>query len=191
VLAPVLVTAPASAIVTVAEAKAHMAVDHVEDDALIGSLIDAATAHLDGWTGVLGRALVTQTWRQSFPCFQDMLRLRLGPVASITSVGYVDPARATQTASSSLYTLLADDLGAFVWLKEGATWPSTIDEPDAVTVTYVAGVAAAAVPKAIRQAILLLAGQWYRSREATGDVAAVELPFAVSALIAPYRRVGV
>lgn len=192
-LAPVLVTAPAEAIVSLAEAKAHLVVDHGEDDALIESLVAAATAHLDGWSGVLGRALVAQTWRQGFDGFRDCLRLRLGPVADITSVAYVDTAGAAQTVSTSLYRLLADDLGAFVHLAEGMAWPSTACRPDAVTVTFVAGTAAADVPKPIRLAILMLVAQWYRAREAAsdpgGDVG--ELPFAVTALIAPFRRVGV
>jgi hypothetical protein len=34
---------------------------------------------------------------------------------------------------------------------------------------------------------LLLVAQWYRTREAVGQAQNVELPFAVNALLSPYR----
>ena len=61
---PVLVTPPAETPVSRTEAKAHLRVDGTGDDDLIDGLIDAAVAHLDGYTGILGRCMVTQTWRQ-------------------------------------------------------------------------------------------------------------------------------
>lgn len=63
-LAPVRVTPPAEPPVSLEEAKAHLRVDFGDDDLYVAGLIEAATAHLDGWSGILGRALVTQTWRQ-------------------------------------------------------------------------------------------------------------------------------
>jgi uncharacterized phiE125 gp8 family phage protein len=46
------------------------------------------------------------------------------------------------------------------------------------------------VPEPIKQAILLLVGAWFENREAvlTGTIVAT-LPFAVDALLAPYRVV--
>ena len=46
-------------LLTTAEAKAHCRVDTSDDDTLIASLVKAATAHLDGWSGILGRCLVS------------------------------------------------------------------------------------------------------------------------------------
>jgi uncharacterized phiE125 gp8 family phage protein len=66
---PVLVTPPVAAPVSLAEAKAHLRVDFDDEDALISGLIDAATQHLDGWSGVLGRALMPQTWEMSLDRF--------------------------------------------------------------------------------------------------------------------------
>jgi len=62
---PVRVTAPADRPVTLAEVKNHCRIDHSDDDTLVQSYIDAAVAHVEGWSGVLGRCLVTQTWRQT------------------------------------------------------------------------------------------------------------------------------
>jgi uncharacterized phiE125 gp8 family phage protein len=190
-LAPVRTIAPAETPVSLAEAKAHLRVEHSDDDALITGLIAAATDHLDGWSGVLGRCLVTQTWRQDFAGFADCLRLPLGPVASITSVTYLDGDNAEQTLPDTDYQLLTDALGALVALAPGRSWPATCARPDAVSVTFVAGSAADDVPPALKVAIMLLVGHWYERREAIDGNTLAELPFSVSALIAPYRRIGV
>lgn len=195
-LAPVRTVAPTETPVTLAEAKAHVrASEFDDDDAFITALIDAATAHVDGYTGILGRALVTQTWRHDFcewPA-DGVLRLPLAPVASITSVKYSDADNAEQTVTASgNYALLADARGPFARFTSGFTAPALYDErQDRVRVTYVAGYGAAtAVPAAIKAAMLLMIGHWYRSREAVvvGQTPA-DLPMGVDALLTPYRRV--
>lgn len=60
--APVRIIAPAELPVMLSDAKAHLRVDFDDDDFLIGSMVNAATDYLDGWNGILGRCLVTQTW---------------------------------------------------------------------------------------------------------------------------------
>src|SRR5690606_3870606 len=47
------------------------------------------------------------------------------------------------------------------------------------------------VPEPIKVAILLLVGHWYQNREAATAKSISELPYAVSALIAPYRRIEI
>ncbi|WP_426041508.1 head-tail connector protein [Brevundimonas sp. TWP2-3-4b1] len=187
---PVRTVAPAVTPVTLAEAKAHLRVDHTDDDSLIGVLIEAATGHLDGWSGVLGRALVTQTWSQAFDAFADPLRLPM-LAKTVASVTYVNQAGATITVSSADYVLAADALGSFVECAYGVTWSSPRDQTRAVTVTFTAGEAAASVPSAIKAGILLMVGDLYANREGvvTGTITAINP--TVSALIAPYRRVGV
>ncbi|MCX5478457.1 head-tail connector protein [Kaistia geumhonensis] len=193
-LAPVLITAPAETPVSLAEAKAHCRVDHDDDDLLIEALILAAVGHLDGWSGVLGRALVTQTWRQDFFGFGSTrcgpLRLALSPVSSISSLTYFEPSGAQQALSAGVYRLLTDERGPFVECVGDSTWPSTACRSDSVSVTYVAGVAAADVPAPIKAATLLIVGHLYANREAVAESTLAALPYAVDALIAPYRRVG-
>lgn len=189
-LSPVLIEGPTSAPVSLDEAKAHCRVDHAEDDALISGLIAAATAHLDGYTGILGRALVSQTWRQDFGRFCASMRLPLAPVASEPTISYWDTDLVQQDVDPSLYSLLSDARGPFISLQPGQSWPASARRPDAVSVTYVAGYGDD-VPRPIRQAILLMVGHWYENREAVAAGDQRELPLAASALIAPYRRVGV
>lgn len=48
------------------------------------------------------------------------------------------------------------------------------------------------MPQAIKQAMLLMIGHWYATREAVniGNIVS-ELPIGARALLAPYRRIGV
>lgn len=192
-LAPVLITAPAATPVSLTEAKAHCRVDHDDDDALITALIAAAVGHLDGWTGVLGRALVTQKWREQFGGFGAALcalRLALAPVANIESVVYVD-FDGQHTLDPARYVVVSEALGCALRPASGWNWPPTARRFDAVTVTYVAGTPAADVPAPIKAAILLIVGHLYQHREAVAENTLATLPFAVDALIAPFRRVGI
>jgi uncharacterized phiE125 gp8 family phage protein len=193
-LRPVRTVPPAETPVSLDEAKLHCRVDHNAEDALITGLIAAAATHLDGWTGILGRALVNQTWRQTLPGFPSgaVIGLALAPVQSITSITYHDGANVEQTLAPAVYALLDDQLGPFVTLQVGQSWPATFAREDAVTVTYVAGYGPTRtdLPEAIRHAMLLLIGHWYEHREAVVNGASkAQLPLAVQALLGPFRRV--
>jgi uncharacterized phiE125 gp8 family phage protein len=191
-LAPILITAPASPPITLEMAKQHLRVSDSEEDVLIQAYIEAATAHLDGWSGILGRALVTQTWRQDFASFSPALPLPLHPAQTITSVTYIDAAGDQQTVPAADYDLVADSMGGSVMLKPGRAWPATGQALRPVSVTYVAGLPAAEVPAPIRSAILLMVGDLYANRETTASSAArIPMAATVEALIAPWRRGGV
>lgn len=194
-LRPVRTSAPAAA-VSLDEIKRHVnASDFDDDNTLLGVLVQAATDHLDGWTGILGRCIVSQDWRQDFGCWPACRDLRL-PFHDVTSVvvKYSDTNDADQTVSDSLYETLSDARGAFVRLRETFDAPAFNDQrSDPIRVSFTSGFGAPdAVPAAIKVAIMMLAAHWYANREAVaiGDTAA-PLPMAVDALIAPYRRVGV
>lgn len=190
-LAPVRSVAPSVDLVTLAEAKAHLRVDHSDEDTYIGTLIAAAASYLDGYSGRMGRALLQQTWTQDFDAFSDKMRLPVGDLIAVSSVTYYDASNVQQTLATSVWTSLTDNRGAYVTLKPEQTWPAVYARPDAIRVTWTAGfgTTAASVPVAIKQAALLLIGQWYAAREAAGDGSrSTELPFAVEALIAPFIK---
>lgn len=194
-LRPTLSSGPAAlTFLTLAEAKAHCRIDHSDDDALITSLVNAVESYLDGYSGILGRALINQTWVQSLCDFCDPTRLPVGIASSITSITYFDLSNVQQTLATSVYQLLTDDRGSYVSLKPLQLWPQLYDREDAVTITWVAGYGAAAanVPAAIRAAALLILGNLYENREAVVlDTTAIPLPMGAQSLLAPFRRVGV
>ncbi|WP_196258573.1 head-tail connector protein [Pelagibacterium limicola] len=195
---PVLVTPPAILPVTIAEAKVALRIDGSDEDAFIGGLIRAAVAHLDGWTGILGRCLVEQEWRQDFDKFAPCLRLPLWPVISVSSITWRNRAGQLATVAQSGYALKADMLGAYIRFKRDYAAPTDLAEIAAVSVTFKAGYPntgddepKSTVPEAIKTAILMLLGHWEANREAVnvGNIT-TELPLGVAALLAPYRRAG-
>lgn len=190
-LRPVRTIAPAEDLIDTSEAARFCReADDVQTAVTIAAFVQAATDHLDGWSGILGRALVTQTWRQDFEYFCDRNRLPLDPVQSVTSVTYYDSSNVQQALSTSVYQLLTDDRGPYVTLKYGQVWPVVYPREDAVSITAVFGYGAASVvPQAIKQAALHLVSHWNEHREAVGDEMH-ELPLAVNSLITPYRRVS-
>ena len=188
----VLITAPTADPVTYIEAKAHIRIDDDNEQDLIESLITAATQHVEQ---VLSRQLVTATWKLTLDCFPSggAIDLPRPPGASVVSVVYTDAAGAAQTLSASSYQLDTSSTPARLALAPGSSWPTVgSGYLGAVQITYTAGYGAAAtVPKAIKQAILFLVALWFELREpvVVGTIIA-EIPFAVRALLAPYRVWG-
>jgi len=108
------------------------------------------------------------------------------------SVVYRDLDDDAQTLDPGAYILLPSAGCDGVVRATDAAWPATATRPDAVTVTFSAGYATAAdVPAAIKQAMLLMVGFWYETREdATIGAAVHAIPLSADRLLAPYRRVA-
>ena len=183
-----------SALISTADAKAHLRVEHSSHDTMIDRLVAAATAALDGPHGFLRRALVTQTWLWSLPCFPlgSELHIPLPPLQSVTSVQYYDASDVQQTLSASAYyTYTADKSDGYIKLKNTQFWPITYERDDAVTVTFVAGYgAASAVPEPIIQAALMRVANMYTFAGDTvtgGDGVKDAVSETEARLLAPYR----
>jgi uncharacterized phiE125 gp8 family phage protein len=189
-LKPVRMVAPAVTPVSLEEAKGHVRVTHNDEDGDIQAYLDAAVAYLDGWGGILGRCMVTQTWRQDMATFPSMIRLPF-PDAQSATVAYTDPDGATQAFTD--FHLAVDALGSALILEDGASWPDVAVRPDAVRVTGVYGYGLAAdVPDSLKMAIKLLVGHWYANREAVViGGAPADVPLAFDALIAASRWLSV
>lgn len=186
-----LVTPPTADPVSLEEAKAQVRVHQDDEDAYIASLITAATRHVER---TLGISLMERTYKLTLDAFADAIELPRGPVSSVTSVQYVDVGGLTQTVATDAYS--TDLISApRQWLvrNSGATWPTTIDAVNAVSVTYVAGYDELPAELAdLKHAILLLVGHWYAQRETVnvGNIVS-EVPLAFDALVQPHRMVMV
>lgn len=196
-LKPVRVTPPAVPLLSLEEAKVHCRVDADDEDGLIEGLIAAATDHLDGWSGILGRCLVNQQWRLGLIGFPTWGGVKLPfPDVSAASVSYVDENGDEQSLDDDLFEVVEGWGGSILRARsQSQTWPAVSTDaaaPVAATITSGYGPAAEDVPAAIRQAALLMVGHWYEHRQAavTGLTVA-ELPMAVDALLAPHRVVRI
>lgn len=181
-----VITPPSAEPVSLSEAKLHLRVENNLEDAFIGSLITAARQMAEHYTG---RVFVNQTIQTATDEFSDPIVLPVSPVIAIVSVKYIDANGAEQTISSGNYVLHKDDQSPYIRPAYGTAWPSVRGQDDAVRISYTAGYGAAAdVPAAIKQYILLHVANYYKNRESlnVGNIVN-EMPF-VKTLLDPFRR---
>lgn len=104
----VRVTAPSALPISVAEAKAQMRVEGNDEDTIIERLINAAVAFVDV-QGVLGFAMITQTWGQWVGPNPGTVMLSLGPVQSVSAIKYYDINGTLQTATLADFNVFGTD----------------------------------------------------------------------------------
>lgn len=107
-------------------------------DELIAGLVLAAQSELDGPKGVLGISVAEQIVEVRYDAFCARLPLPGGPVVpgSVT-ITYLDSAGSVQTLDEAAYVLLSD---GSVTPATGSSWPATANQPEAVTIQYIAGI---------------------------------------------------
>lgn len=148
-----LITPAAALAVTLAEAKLACRFDPTDlDDDITAMILDATrlTEH------ELGQCVMPQTWELTLDAFPSAFELTRVPVASITSIKYVDSFGVLTTLDPGAYALdNADAHGlAYAVPAYGTSWPATRDQINAVALRYVAGYAdAASVPSQIKRQI--------------------------------------
>lgn len=190
-----LITAPASEPVTIEEAKAHLRVDHGDDDTLIEALQKAARFHAEKF---LGRALVSQTWdyyADAFPATGKPIELPLPPCIGVDGVFYTN-ADGSETEVTSGFVVDTASEPARVYMSGSAAWPTPgINALNAVRVRFRAGYVdeslsppVGEVPEDIKAAIKLTLGTLYEHRETViiGQTA-VQLPWAAEQLLRFHR----
>jgi uncharacterized phiE125 gp8 family phage protein len=174
-------TPPASEPLTLVEAKAWLKVDFTEDDALITSLISAARETVENYTL---QKLLPQTITEKYDTLGNGLELSVYPVASAPTVTYTDENGGTQTLAAENFVFDNFKRMPRITPANGVSWPSTLQQDNAVTLVYIAGYAnAAAVPAGIKNAMLKLIGKWYEVREESVR----KMPTDVEWLLMQYR----
>lgn len=182
------VVTPALSIVSLIEAKHHLRVDQDldDDDTYIESLIAAAQGWIDGPAGWLGRSIGPQLldYRPDRPC-SSVIELPYGPVLAIDAAwigGTSVPVDGWTLGDRDFAfdgAVGAGDYRVRYWAGYG----KPIDQPGEDGVKWTPD-----APEPIKQAVLLLVGQWWMVREAVnvGNIVN-QMPFAVEALLQPYR----
>jgi uncharacterized phiE125 gp8 family phage protein len=161
-----LVTKPPFEPVTLEEAKAHCRIDHGDDDTYISSLIKVAREKIDGRDGLLGRAIVAQTWDWKFDrfdrrhpegsshdrwehradlwhCERWRLELPLPPLQSVVSVKYLDINAVEQTLDPSTYIVTGANGWQPAQIEPAAntSWPTVYCQPEAIRIRLSCGYA--------------------------------------------------
>ena len=178
-----LITPPAVLPVTLAQAKMQSRVLGDQEDTLIETYLAAATAELDGPTGVIGKCFMTQTWRLELAGWLGPVALRVEPVASM-EVRYLDAAGDEQVLSGASW-LLDDDVARSPRLHWRGPLPVLGSHPWPVIIDITAGHAQAQPD--VQVAILMRAAELYEQREAM-TVGAVQTSAAFDAIVSNLRR---
>lgn len=182
------VTQPVVEPVSLADAKAHCRIDGSEDDAYVASLISAAREWVEDY---IDRTLVYTQYQMRLDQFPPEIELPRPPMAmdgTATSVAVTYTLNATgQTATlaTSEYRVDRDSTPGAIRNLYGQTWPSNLDDPGSITVTWWAGfgVDGSTVPVRAKHAMLMLISTWYERRTAVDNVSANEVPFGVKSLL--------
>lgn len=183
----ILVQAPASEPVSLAEAKAQLRVAHGEDDQLIAALVTAARRVVEARTGL---SLMAQDWlclRDDWPP-DGVIALPVAPVRAVDEVGVFGEDDVTAVIDPAHYILDAASRPARVLLRGSRQWPRPGRALNGIGIRVAAGFGAAPqdVPQPLRQAVLLLVAHFYAQR---GDEPGRGLPLNLAALLDPYRMV--
>lgn len=184
------VTLPTVYPVEVSDLMAHCRITDSSEQEFLEGVIASATDYVQGFTGL---QLIRATYRIRLPQFIDPIRFPQSPLASVTSVQYVDTAGATQTLSTDYYTADTYSNPGQIRRKYGMSWPQIREQDDAVIIEYVAGYGTTkdTVPHLIRHAVKTIAAHMYEHREPTiaGTIIA-KVPSHVDDWLWQYRNVA-
>ncbi len=173
-------TTPTSFPIDVPDAKRQTNITFAEDDLYLQDLIEAVTDQTQRDTK---RQWIQATYVQTLAAFDRVIRLEVAPVISVTSVEYIDFDGVTQTLSTDIYDVVINEEPALILLADGQTFPTTFNQPYAVTITFEAGYET--VPPSALQAIRFLTSHWYQNRESQVIGASIQsFPETYQSLIA-------
>jgi uncharacterized phiE125 gp8 family phage protein len=169
-------------IITVANLKAFLRVDHSDEDTYITALRQVAINYIETITdtrlGDVSAVGYLDSWYPAtFP---------VGPVQSITSITYLSTANTTQTLGASFYYT---DINVQPARIRFVSPPDLYDDALArVQINMVVGFPEASIPPPMIQAVRLLVGHLYENRteEVTGTIT-TRLKVGIDALVSPFR----
>lgn len=195
------ITQPAVEPVTLSEIKAHVRVEHEEEDALLQGYVQAARIYCETKTDRCFIDTQLEMKLDTFPAGIE-LSLPLPPFTSTPSrqaieVTYLNvqlqPLTVTEAEPvivSSPGTFIANRASTPAVLTPNVNgyWPVTGPIRSAVTVRWWAGYGldGTSVPKPLRHAVMMLAGHWYLNREAVAPGSMTNVPYGVDELLSTF-----
>jgi uncharacterized phiE125 gp8 family phage protein len=179
-------TPPAAEPLTLAEAKAHLRVNHTDDDAFISTLMTSARHQIESRTGL---CLINQGWSvfaDAWPA-NGTIAVPLEPLQSVDEIRIHSDDNLFAVLDPAHYYVDKAEAPPRVALRHDRERPqaSRIVAGIEVRVTAGYGLGPTDVPQDLKQALLLTVGAWFSNR---GEEAVTKPPMMADALIAPYRR---
>lgn len=185
----VFVVEPPAPVVTWEEADQHLKLDgDMSQQTQVKAMIAAATSHIDGPDGWLGRAIGVQTLEARFDLLScGSVVLPYPPVIDLVDVKYLDAQNVERPADLEDFEVLGREV---VSVASDFPWLGGSMRREAGRIRYRAGYEV--IPPAIRAAILLMVGDLYANRESTvsgtsAGAIAVPMSTSVEQLLAPFR----
>tara|TARA_R100001440_G_scaffold171_2_gene525 strand:- start:10872 stop:11456 length:585 start_codon:yes stop_codon:yes gene_type:complete len=175
-------------VVTLSEAKDHLRVSNTDDDTLITNLILAATQAAQNYTN---RFFINHSVRMDCDTWDETLYFYKSPVFSSTTIEYYGTSSTVYDVWDSVnYIVDKVHEPARLLLQADKSYPTLADRKAAIKLTYVSGYGTAAsdVPQAIKQAVLLMIGNFYENRQevVVGRIA-TEMPKSAQYLLDQYK----
>jgi len=197
-MTPKVIVAPIAEPLTVEECRQHLEAQSYgdsdvdpTDDAMIEAMASAAREHCENFTGLAFSTRTLEIALDEFPSSSDGLAIELpmGPVREVLSVSWGDESDDELAATD--FTL-NDYVSPAMLTPVAASWPTVTAATNVIKIRYLAGYGVdtdggEALPKALRQAVLLTLGDLYCSREnaTAGTTSAVAT--TAEALMRPLR----
>ena len=185
-----------------AECKAHLRIEITDDDTYIAALALAAKQTIESYCNIFILHTVCKQWCDTWV---DTKRLYHGSVKnrkivngadylSVTDIQYYDSDNALQSWASSEYIVDSVSMPARIGLSpDSAGYPNIANRLNAIIVNYTVGATEEDddypnIPEALKQAGLILVGQWYENRqEAVVGRSVGIIPLTARYLMNPYR----
>jgi uncharacterized phiE125 gp8 family phage protein len=168
-------------IISLADMKEWLRVDHSDEDTTITAIIDSAVQSIQNYTG---RHFKTTTFIATLDSFHSATFPY--EVSAITAISYIDRAGSVQTLISTKYFLDLYTQPARIKFKNT---PDVIeDEFNAITIS---GTITNSIKPPLVHAIKMLSAHFYENRRAVivGTISS-EIPLGIKALINPYRIIS-
>lgn len=174
-------------VISLYEAKEHLRIDTDYDDNTVLGLIGAAKEYIEDY---LHTALTTQQWVLVMDSFQPVVKVYKAPILSIDSITYRNMTGEERILEQSYYTVNISAQPAVITQNNGNyRYYSDLYPTGGVRIHFTAGYDnPSSIPQPIILAMKMLVAQWYENREPVTTGGSVNaLPFAVEALLRPYR----